>query len=159
LSSGPAQITCFLVIEEGALLASGLLALFYLSTEVVHQFGHALTARLIGHPMSGFRLWWWFTWSEYPPDEPTLPAHVHIIRALGGAAAHGLMFALAYWIFLQTRGAAPWLDYFGILSWLFGLYFFVVSAFVTDGVAFLMMRGWRGTFLELDRRVQSESVE
>jgi mannose/fructose/N-acetylgalactosamine-specific phosphotransferase system component IID len=64
----------------GALVA---VILHYLS-EIVHQLGHAYAAQRTGHPMTGIRLWGLLSSSLYPPDEPALPARVHITRALGG---------------------------------------------------------------------------
>jgi len=63
--------------------ALGLTA-FHVSLEVVHQWGHWMAARSVGHPMTGVRLWLIYGVSEYPYDEGELPSSVHIRRALGG---------------------------------------------------------------------------
>jgi len=142
----------------GAILAASLASLFYILCGIVHQLGHAMAAQLVGYPMKGFRLWMWFNMSEYPEYEPELPARTHIARSLGGPVASALMFLLSYWIFQVTRGEEPWLDYFGILALLLGGYFFLVSTLITDGLLFLMMRGWRGKFLELGQTAHTERI-
>lgn len=54
--------------------------------EFLHQVGHAIAARRTGHPMRGMRFGMLgvLALSQYPADEPDLPARVHIRRALGG---------------------------------------------------------------------------
>ncbi len=59
-----------------------------------HQLGHAAAARQVGHPMQGVRFWGLLSASVYP-DEPPLPAAIHIRRALGGPAASGLLALVA----------------------------------------------------------------
>jgi hypothetical protein len=61
-------------------------ALHYVSA-AVHQFGHAWAARRTGRPMIGVQFWWLLSSSLYPPDEPALPAAIHIRRAMGGPLA------------------------------------------------------------------------
>ncbi len=74
-------------IPIGSALFGGLIVvvLHWLS-EMVHQLGHAWAARRTGYPMTGIRCGTLgvFSTSLYPPDEPTLPAQIHIRRALGG---------------------------------------------------------------------------
>ena len=67
-----------------SILAGVLSALTFLVCEWLHQFGHSLAARLVGHPMIGIRFFNLFSASEYPSDEPALPRPVHVRRALGG---------------------------------------------------------------------------
>ncbi len=64
------------------------------ASEFVHQLGHAWAARRVGHPMTGIRFWGVLSTSLYPPDEPSLPAALHIRRALGGPTA-SLLLSLA----------------------------------------------------------------
>ena len=75
-----------------------------------HHFGHALAAKGTGYPMVSIRLWWWLATSLYPPDEPVLPATVHIRRALGGPLASFAFFAaasLVAWALL-SQGSGGW---------------------------------------------------
>ncbi len=75
-------------------LAGGLSALFAFGSEWLHQMGHALVARLVGFPMVGMEFFSILSRSEYPADEPPLPASVHIRRALGGFWVNLLLGAL-----------------------------------------------------------------
>ncbi|GAB4112831.1 MAG: hypothetical protein Fur005_33070 [Roseiflexaceae bacterium] len=67
-------------------------ALHWLS-EIGHQYGHAWVAQRVGYPMLGIRLGtlWVLSTSIYPANEPTLPAAIHIRRALGGPIASLLL--------------------------------------------------------------------
>jgi hypothetical protein len=67
-----------------AILAGVLSALLFLVCEWLHQFGHSLAARQVGHPMIGIHFFNLFSAGEYPSDERPLPPRVHIRRALGG---------------------------------------------------------------------------
>src|SRR5436305_344993 len=72
-------------LPAGWSMAAGLLsALLLFVCEWLHQFGHSLSARRLGHPMTGIRFFNIFSGSEYPADEPPLPAGTHVRRALGG---------------------------------------------------------------------------
>jgi hypothetical protein len=75
----------------GAVLA---VALHWFS-DIFHHLGHARAARRTGYPMIGVRLWFLLGSSEYPADEPALPAATHIRRALGGPLASLLLTLLA----------------------------------------------------------------
>jgi hypothetical protein len=72
-----------------------LCAILHWLSELVHNLGHAWAARRSGYPMSGVRLWFIFAQSLYPAEEPALPGHIHIRRALGGPAASLLLGCLA----------------------------------------------------------------
>ena len=80
--------------------------------ELVHQLGHAVTARGTGHPMAGieFGQFALFARSIYPADEPDLPASVHIRRALGGPVASLALGAAAGLtaLLLPAHGPAWW---------------------------------------------------
>jgi hypothetical protein len=54
--------------------------------EFLHQYGHALAASRIGHPMIGLHFWGNLGRSIYPPNEGKLKPREHIFRALGGPA-------------------------------------------------------------------------
>ncbi|HEY7356275.1 MAG TPA: hypothetical protein VH590_07405 [Ktedonobacterales bacterium] len=130
----------------GGLLA---VALHYFS-DTVHQLGHAWAARRTGHPMIGIQFWWVLSASLYPPDEPALPAAVHIRRALGGPTASlaltviagGIALALA----LAATGGVLW--YVALLFWLDNLLVLTLGAFLplgfTDGSTLLRWRGKAG---------------
>lgn len=81
-------------------IVGGLIAaILFLASEIFHQWGHAWAARQTGYPMTGIRIWGLST-SLYPPDEPPLPAEIHIRRALGGPIASILLAATAFAAFL-----------------------------------------------------------
>lgn len=63
----------------------------------VHHLGHAVAARRAGYPMSGIRFGTLglLASSVYPADEPTLPARIHIQRALGGPLASAALTTMA----------------------------------------------------------------
>lgn len=98
-------------------LAAGLLAaLGMFLSEWLHQMGHALAARRVGYPMHQMLFTSILAVSQYPADEPELPARVHVQRALGGFWVNLLVgaFLLPYWFFLSfAGGAAAW-----ALGWL-----------------------------------------
>ena len=109
-----------------------------------HQLGHAWAARRTGYPMIGIRLWGVLSSSIYPPNEPPLPASVHIRRALGGPEASLLLSILSL---IGLLLVAP-----GKLGWWLGLFFFVDNFFTftlgsllplgfTDGTTLMQWRG------------------
>jgi hypothetical protein len=67
-----------------ALLAGVLSALVFFISDLLHQLGHALAARRVGHPMVGIHFFHLLSGSVYPRSEPALPPGAHIRRALGG---------------------------------------------------------------------------
>ncbi len=70
-------------------VGAAVVALHWLA-EGWHQLGHGWAAQQQGWPMQGVRFWGLLSASVYP-DEPPLPAAIHIRRALGGPAASGLL--------------------------------------------------------------------
>jgi len=91
-------------------------------SEIVHQLGHAWEARRTGYPMSGVRfgVLGLFAASIYPPDEPELPAHIHLRRAIGGPLFSAWLTSIAFIIILMTiRTATP--------LWEFVLWFFFLD--------------------------------
>lgn len=132
----------------GEAIVGGLIAVIvHWASEMVHHLGHAWAARRTGYPMIGVRLWGVLGTSLYPPDEPTLPATVHIRRALGGPAASLLLTLLAAIVALALRpvGGVPW--WIGAFFFLENLFAFTLCAFIpmgfTDGSTLLEWWGKR----------------
>jgi len=107
-------------VPPAAAIAGGLAAvLLHWGSDIVHQLGHARVARATGHPMIGIRLWSVFSASVYPSDEGSLPAAIHIRRALGGPPASLLLTVIAAAIALALRppgGVFWWLALFLFLD-------------------------------------------
>jgi hypothetical protein len=127
----------------GSLLAVGL----HWLGELWHQKGHALAARRVGYPMDGVRLWTLLGASLYPRDEPTLPADIHIQRALGGPIASFVLILIALLLLLVVRptGGVPLLlAQFFLLE---NIFVFFLGAFLplgfTDGSTLLRYWGQR----------------
>jgi hypothetical protein len=101
-------------------IGGGLIAaLLHQASEIVHQLGHSWAARQTGYPMTGIRLWGLLSTSVYPPDEPALPATIHIRRALGGPMTSLLVSILAgiFLYALRDRdGVARWIALFFFLD-------------------------------------------
>ena len=100
--------------------------------EVVHNLGHSTAARGTGHPMTGTRLGFWLVLgtSLYPPDEPPLPASIHIRRALGGpAGSAALTVVIGVLALLLANTAIAWI----LLWFLDNLLVFTIGAFVPVG--------------------------
>jgi hypothetical protein len=123
-----------------AAAGGALVVLIHWFSDLVHQFGHARAAAKAGYPMTGLRLWGLFSASQYPADEPELPAAVHVQRALGGPPASialGLLFAP---LALKARRGSL-LQALGIFALVDNLFVLGRGAFVplgfTDGSTFL----------------------
>lgn len=113
-------------LPVGLAMVGGLLsALMFLVCEWLHQFGHSLAARQVGHPMVGISFFNLFSASQYPPDEPEPPPQIHVRRALGGFGVNvviGLLLlpiALALWphgreILPPAVSLVAWLAGFGM---------------------------------------------
>lgn len=121
-------------------------AAYHALAQFVHQLGHALAARATGYPMTGMRYEWGFAYSEYPSDEPPLPANVHIQRSLGGVAGTTLLLVVSVVLWLRARMGAHW-----VTRWLLAcllldsVLLFFASAVLSDGVLFVLQRGWTTT--------------
>ena len=126
----------------GSLLA---VLLHWIST-IAHHLGHAWPARQTGYPMTGIRFGTWglLATSLYPPDEQTLPAKIHIQRALGGPAASLLFSIVALVIALIFRTVNDPLGWVGTFFFLDNLFVFTLGVFVplgfTDGSTLLQWR-------------------
>jgi len=82
---------------------------------VIHQLGHAWAASRTGYPMIGIRFWWVLSTSLYPSNEPELPAHIHVRRALGGPTWSLVVLipaAVWTWLIWPPQGVMGWLVVF-----------------------------------------------
>jgi hypothetical protein len=112
-------------IPIGSALLGGLIVVvLHWFSELVHQLGHAWAARRAGYPMRGIRFGTHgvLGTSLYPPDEPALPARVHIRRAVGGPIFSAWLSAIAFLIILMTIRDAD-------AMWEFVLWFFFLENF------------------------------
>ncbi|HTP10251.1 MAG TPA: hypothetical protein VMP08_18485, partial [Anaerolineae bacterium] len=92
-------------IPIGSALLGGLIVVvLHWFTDLVHQLGHAWAARRTGYPMIGIRFGTYgvLSTSLYPPDEPPLPARIHIRRAIGGPIFSAWLTSIAFLIILMT---------------------------------------------------------
>jgi hypothetical protein len=120
-----------LSVSPGAAVVGGLVAvLLHWASDIFHQLGHARAARATGHPMIGIRLWWVLSASIYPSEEGSLPAAVHIRRALGGPVASLLLTVIAAVIVLTFRPL-------GGVYWWVALFFFLDNLLVLTLGAFV----------------------
>ena len=120
---GGVGVLLFEVPLVEAIVGGLVAALLHYGSEIVHNLGHAWAARRTGYPMTGVRLQGLIGSSLYPPDEPPLPADIHIRRALGGPAASLLLTLLAAVVALALRPA-------GGTAWWIGAFFFVENLFI-----------------------------
>ncbi len=140
-------------LDRRALLTVPLLGLsvaaYHALAQCVHQLGHALAARSTGFPMTGIRYEQAFAYSEYPPDEPTLPDSVHIRRSFGGIAGTALMLLIATLLWSRQGRATNWFT-----RWLLGsilldsLLLFFASAVLSDGMLFIREEAWKAKHAE-----------
>jgi hypothetical protein len=129
-----------------ALLVGSLaLALHWLS-EMAHQFGHVWAGRRVGYAATGIQLWWVFSSTLYPADEPVLPTATHLHRALGGPAFSFVLMILAAALCLALLS-------FGGFAWRLAAIFALQNLLVfiigllplgfTDGSTLLRLRSAR----------------
>jgi hypothetical protein len=124
-----------------AAAAGGLVVvLVHWLSDLAHQLGHAQAAKKAGYPMTGLRLWGLFSTGQYPPDEPELPARIHVWRALGGPAASITLGLVAAPIALAARRGSL-LQALGLFAFVDNLFVLGLGAFVplgfTDGSTLL----------------------
>ena len=116
-----------------ALLGGLVLALLHWVSEVVHNLGHGAAARRTGFPMMGTRLGLLLVLgsSLYPPDEPELPASVHIRRALGGPVGSAVLtVVIGVAAVLLAQASFGWV---ALVWFLDNLLIFTLGAFVPVG--------------------------
>ena len=158
LSARPSAILCSILLwafystlagfllnlSPGVAMAAGLLALaLHWLSEVAHQFGHVWAGRRVGYAATGIQLWWVFSSTLYPADEPPLPTVIHLRRALGGPALSFLLLIVAAALFLAllSIGGFAW-RLAGIFA-LQNLLVFVIGLLplgFTDGSTLLRLR-------------------
>jgi hypothetical protein len=118
-------------LNFGAALLAGLLgAVSIYVFDVLHQLGHAYVARRLGHPMMGMHFNSIFSAGVYPPDEPPLPRHIHVKRALGGFWVNVLigLFLLPYGFFLSFKGGVA--GFVVVFTALYNLFVLGLGAFL-----------------------------
>ncbi|MBA3723481.1 MAG: hypothetical protein H0W89_01125 [Candidatus Levybacteria bacterium] len=117
------------------------LGFYHVFAQYFHQMGHALVARASGHPMTGIRYDYVFSYSEYPPKEPKLPAKVHILRSLGGLGATFLLLAVNSIVWTQMQTNAPVIVQWLLNAFLMYTIFFTIGGILSDGM-FVVQKGW-----------------
>jgi hypothetical protein len=116
------MIAAFSLPSGPALLGGVIVISLHWFSELMHQLGHAWAAHRTGYPMSGIRFGTLgvLATSLYPPDEPALPAQIHIRRALGGPIFSAWLSAIAFIVILLTSPGAE-------AMWSFVLWFFFLE--------------------------------
>ena len=134
----------------GEAIAGSLIAVvLHWVSDIAHHLGHAWAARRTGYPMTGILLGTWglLGTSLYPPDEPALPAAIHIRRAWGGPTGSLLFSLVAAVAALILRNVSSVLWWVGVFFFLDNLTVFALGAFLplgfTDGSTLLHWRGKR----------------
>ena len=121
--------------NANAILGGVALAYLWWVSELVHQLGHNVGARRLGHPMTGVRLGFLLILgtSIYPADEPELAPEVHVKRALGGpAASAALSVVIGVLALVFADRSLGWV----LLVWfLDNLLVFTLGAFLPLGVS------------------------
>jgi hypothetical protein len=118
--------------------------------ELLHQIGHSIAARRVGHPMSGIHFWGPLGTGIYPDDEGDLPPGVHVRRALGGPIFSATVsLILGILLALDISHWANWLLFVALVE---GVLIFTLGALTpiqaltgleSDGDTLLRM--WRST--------------
>jgi hypothetical protein len=100
------------------------------------------------------QFWWFLSSALYPPDEPALPAAIHIRRALGGPTASFLLTLIAGDIALALAAVGGVLWYGALFFCLDNLFVFTLGAFLslgfTDGSTLLhwLRKRWQPACLK-----------
>jgi peptidoglycan/LPS O-acetylase OafA/YrhL len=127
----------FQPLSLGEAIIAGLLSvLVVMGFELVHQGGHAFIAWRVGYPMQRIHFGSILALGLYPKDEPTLPTHIHVKRALGGFWVN-LVLGLLMLPLAQVAWAQG-----GVWGWLMGFTTFM-------NIAFFGL----GAFLPIDSRI------
>ncbi len=95
-----------------ALVGAALGLAIHWSLVVAHHLGHVCTASWTGYPMVGIRFWAVMAADQYPPDEPELPAAVHLRRVMGGPVVTLTL------VVLLSLGALAWRSTAGLPGWM-----------------------------------------
>ena len=130
-----------------AIIGSLIAVILHWASTLAHHLGHAWAARRTGYPMIGIRFGTLglLATSLYPPDEPALPAKIHIQRALGGPVG-SLLFSIVALVIAQVfRTVNDTLAWVGIFFFLDNLLVFTLGVFLplgfTDGST--LLQWWR----------------
>ena len=109
----------FLQMTAGTAVFFGLIStLLHWVVTFSHHLGHVFAARRTGYPMLTVRMVFLLATERYPKNEPSLPAEIHIRRALGGPLASlllSLVSLLLVWL-LQSNEFAYYLALFFLLD-------------------------------------------
>ncbi len=161
LSARPTAVICSLLLwalysalggflfklTPGVAIVGGFLALIlHWFSELAHQFGHIWAGRQVGYAATGIQLWWVFSSTLYPTDEPALPTAVHLQRALGGPALSLLLTILAATLCLALLPAGGFVWRLAAVFALQNLLVFIIGLLplgFTDGSTLLRLRGAR----------------
>lgn len=110
----------FIGLSFAEAAAGGLVAsLIHYVLSFLHHVGHSIAARRTGYPMIGVHFWGLLGRSEYPRDEGSLPAAVHIRRALGGpivSAVISLILAVLVAAVRPPDNLLDWLLVFALVD-------------------------------------------
>ncbi|HEU4327600.1 MAG TPA: hypothetical protein VFS21_30955 [Roseiflexaceae bacterium] len=117
-------------------------AVYHQLGQLVHQLGHALAAHATGYPMTGIRYDAVFSYSEYPSDEPVLPARVHFQRSFGGLGGAIFLLVIALLLWSQADSIANWFTRWLVNFILFDSVMLFIGSVLSDGVLFVRERGW-----------------
>ncbi len=123
----------FLLAPTTAILAALVAVFLHYLSELWHNLGHAWAARRTGYPMSAVMFVWALAASLYPPEEPELPAKIHIQRALGGPAASALLTLASLLPVFLLRAASPAVWLLALFLWIDNLLVFTIGALIPLG--------------------------
>lgn len=91
--TGAAMTLAELSVRE-AIIAAIIALLLHWFAVLVHNYGHFVVAKRIGHPSTGLLLRLVFARVNYPDDEGELSPQIHLKRALGGPLFSLILAAL-----------------------------------------------------------------
>lgn len=116
-------------------VGGALTVLLHVGLTLVHHLGHALAAERTGYPMVGIHLWLLLARSIYPPNEPPLPARIHIRRALGGPIASTIVGVILGVLALLLNPVGGMVYAMVVFLFLDNLLVFVLGAFLPVPIA------------------------